>query len=93
MPVIHFRNDDVSLEVEPGTTVSSAATQAEASIPFGCRAGTCGACALSVEAGEASLEPRGFVEEDTLAVVGEDGPGRRLGCQLFVADEDLTLSW
>ena len=93
MPSIRFVNDDTEIEVPPGTTLSLAAQQAGATLGFGCRAGTCGTCALSVEAGAAGLESKGYVEQDTLEVVGEDGPGRRLGCQIIVRDQDIEVSW
>ena len=93
MPRIRFANDDIEIEVPHGTTISLAAQEAGATLGFGCRAGTCGTCALSVEAGAAGLDPKGYVEQDTLEVVGEDGPGRRLGCQIIVRDHDLEVRW
>lgn len=93
MPRIRFENDDLEIEVPSGTTLSLAAQQADATLGFGCRAGTCGTCALSVDAGGKSLEPKGYVEQDTLEVVGEDGPDRRLGCQIILRDKDITVSW
>lgn len=93
MPRVHFLNDDVHIDVAAGTTLSLAALRAEVSLPFGCRAGTCGTCALTVVAGLAQLDPQGFVEEDTLAACGADGPGRRLGCQIILREGDLTVEW
>jgi ferredoxin len=61
--------------------------------PHGCRAGSCGACAVKVLSGGDSLEPVSFIEENTLARVGL-GPGGRLTCQTrFRANltEDVTL--
>jgi ferredoxin len=93
MPRVRFLNDDVTIEVPEGTTLSLAALQAEASLPFGCRAGTCGTCALTVVEGGAGLPAPGFVEEDTLAVCGQDGPGRRLGCQIILRATDVAVEW
>lgn len=93
MPRIRFVNDDLEIEVPPGTTLSLAAQQADATLGFGCRAGTCGTCALTVEEGAEGIDPRGYVEEDTLVVVGEHGHLRRLGCQIIVRDTDLSVSW
>ena len=93
MPRIRFLNDDLEIEVPPGTTLSLAAQQAQASLGFGCRAGTCGTCALSIESGGGGLDPKGYVEQDTLEVVGEDGPGRRLGCQIILRNQDLEVRW
>ena len=93
MPKIRFCNDDIEIEVPAGTTLSLAASQAGASLGFGCRAGTCGTCALTVEEGADGIEAKGYVEQDTLLVVGEDGLNRRLGCQIIVRDRDLAVSW
>jgi ferredoxin len=93
MPRVRFDNDDLEIEVPPGTTLSLAAQEASSTLGFGCRAGTCGTCALTVLSGQEGIESKGYVEQDTLLVVGEDGPGRRLGCQIIVRDEDLEVSW
>jgi ferredoxin len=93
MPIIRFVNDDFEVEVPSGTTLSLAASEAGASLGFGCRAGTCGTCAVTVEEGEDGIEAKGYVERDTLQVVGEDGDGRRLGCQIIIRDQDLSISW
>mgnify|MGYP000048905056 CR=1 FL=1 len=45
MPRVRFANDDLEIEVPPGTTLSLAAQEASATLGFGCRAGTCGTCA------------------------------------------------
>ncbi|RKZ16543.1 hypothetical protein DRQ53_06050 [bacterium] len=93
MPLIRFENDDLEAEAEVGAALSLIAHEADASLSFGCRAGTCGTCALSVIEGANAIAAAGYVEQDTLAVVGEDGPDRRLGCQIIVGDEDLNVSW
>jgi len=93
MPNIHFLNDDIDHEVRPGTSLGQAAMEAGASLPFGCRAGTCGTCVLTVLRGGEGIEPPGFVEEDTLHVTGQMGDGRRLGCQIILRDEDLSVTW
>jgi ferredoxin len=93
MPRITFHNDDLTVEAEPGTTLSLVAFRSEAGLPFGCRSGTCGTCVLTVVEGEEGLDEPGFVEADTLAVCGETEPGRRLGCQIIVRDADLGVEW
>ncbi|HKK71042.1 MAG TPA: 2Fe-2S iron-sulfur cluster binding domain-containing protein [Candidatus Krumholzibacteria bacterium] len=93
MARVTFHNDDLTVDAEPGTTLSLVAFQNEAGLPFGCRAGTCGTCVLTVVEGAEGLDEPGFVEDDTLAVCGEIGPGRRLGCQIIVRDTDLAVEW
>ena len=93
MPQVSFLNDSRSVEAETGSTLQLAAKEADSSLPFGCRGGTCGTCILLVVQGLESLEEPGFVEEDTLQVVGGDDPLNRLGCQIIVGDEDLEVSY
>jgi len=38
MPRIRFVNDEIEIEVPPGTTLSLAAQQAQVTLGFGCRA-------------------------------------------------------
>ena len=93
MPRIRFSNDDLEIEVPPGTSLSLAAQEAGSTLGFGCRAGTCGTCALTVIDGGAGIESKGYVERDTLQVVGEDGPQRRLGCQIILREANIEISW
>ena len=93
MPIVRFVNDEVEAEVESGSTLSTAAFEAGASLSFGCRAGTCGTCAVTVVSGASELDPLGFVEDDTLHVLGLAGSGRRLGCQIILRKGDLAVSW
>jgi ferredoxin len=93
MPRIHFVNDGITHEVAPGTSLGQAALEAGASVPFGCRSGTCGACVLDVVEGAESIEEPGFAEDDTLREIGQHDQGRRLGCQIILRDEDLSVAW
>jgi ferredoxin len=93
MALVTFVNDDRTVAVAPGTTLSRAALDAEATIPFGCRAGTCGTCVLRVERGLESLDAMGFVEQDTLTVIGADDPCARLGCQIILRGGDVAVRW
>jgi len=93
MPTIRFLNDDIEHEVEVGASLQSAANDADSGLPFGCRAGTCGTCVVHVVKGGESLEERGFVEQDTLGVIGEEDAEARLACQLFVGDGDLEIEY
>jgi ferredoxin len=93
MPRITFLNDGTSIVAPCGTTLSRAATAAEASLPFGCRAGTCGTCVLAVEEGYESLDALGFVEQDTLGLIGATDPCARLGCQIILRAENLAVRW
>lgn len=93
MPKVRFENDNLEIEVDAGATLNEAAFAAGASLPFGCRAGTCGTCVVTVTAGAENLDPLGFVEDDTLHVLGHADLGRRLGCQLILRQGQVTVSW
>ena len=93
MARVTFANDGCTVAVTPGTTLSRAALDAEATIPFGCRAGTCGACVLRVVRGLEHLDAMGFVEQDTLNVIGVDDPCARLGCQIILRNGDVIVRW
>lgn len=94
MPKVHFVNDELVLDAEGGVSLAEAALDAEASLPFGCRSGTCGTCACFVVRGESYTDDMGFVEADTLAILGLAAPGRRLACQVILKeDEELEIAW
>lgn len=93
MPRVRFLNDEIDFVCPAGTSLPRAANDAMAGLPFGCRAGTCGTCAIEVVEGAEGLPPAGFVEQDTLAVTGHEGPGKRLACQIILGEADVTLRW
>jgi ferredoxin len=92
MPRVSFLNDQIEGSGPPGTSLAQVAAEAGASLPFGCRAGTCGTCALHVLSGLEGLDEVGF-EDDTLHVLGLAAEGRRLGCQIILRDTDLEVAW
>jgi ferredoxin len=53
----------------------------EALIPFGCRVGACGACAIEVTQGLECLGERTCQEADFLTALGFAGERFRLACQ------------
>jgi ferredoxin len=93
MPRVRFLNDEIVFSCPAGTSLPRAAADAMAGLPFGCRAGTCGTCSIEVVAGAEGLPPAGFVEEDTLAVTGNEGEGKRLACQIILGDSDVAVRW
>lgn len=52
-------------------------------LPYGCRAGSCGSCRVTVTAGADLLEARGPVEQDTLERC-KDPEHVRLACRVRV---------
>jgi len=51
------------------------------SIPFGCKAGACGACVIEILDGQASLSGRDEDESSFLSMLGYPGEQFRLACQ------------
>lgn len=54
------------------------------SIPFGCKAGVCGACVIQVLDGDIHLGNKGKEEKDFLEVLGYRDHSFRLACQCTV---------
>lgn len=50
-------------------------------IPFSCRAGCCGSCAIEITQGIENLDPPNPEEKDFLACLGYQSDGYRLACQ------------
>ncbi len=83
MFVFEFVDDDVRVTIEPGASVTDT-LEPLGSIPFGCDAGHCAACAITVlEGGQAGLNPPTDREHYTLTDAEIDA-GARLACQLIV---------
>ncbi len=90
MPQVRFVNENLAIEVAPGTLLPDAVAAAGSRFPFGCRRGSCGTCRCFVLKGLENLNPKTEQEEflfDTLTAVE---PHERLGCQLVIyGDVDL----
>jgi ferredoxin len=75
------RNIEVQLPAGSALTDLEFELHGQESIPFGCRAGACGACLIELVAGEAPFSEKGQEEEDFLAMLGYPGDAFRLACQ------------
>lgn len=63
----------------------------KAKMPFGCRAGSCGACLVTVTEGEKLLSPVDPMEGDTLSRCSH-GPGSRLACRAHLLQGEGALA-
>ena len=70
-----------AFDVEPGQIVLDAGLAAGADLPFGCRVGACGACALEVLDGLESCDAPDPIEADALERY-QLPENVRLGCRL-----------
>ena len=72
------------MEVTKGTRIQDIVEQVGASLPFGCRMGSCGTCRVLIEHGMQNLNPKTQEEEDLFETLTSVGDNERLGCQLIV---------
>lgn len=84
MPKVTFLSDNIEIDVEPGTSVQDAVEKAGASLPFGCRMGSCGTCRCVVTQGAESVNPLTEAENDLFDTLTSVGVNERLGCQLVI---------
>ena len=95
MPKITFVNWDVTVEVEPGTTILEAAEKVEdRGVKVGHSCGgvcACSTCHVYVRQGFDSVDEPSDREEDILDKAFDVRPVSRLGCQTEVAGADLVV--
>lgn len=93
MPKVTFITDDnLEIEVSKGTSMQDAAEEALASLPFGCRSGSCGTCRLNVIEGMENLNPMTDREKDLFENLTEVDSQERLGCQIEI-NGDVKISF
>ena len=95
MPKITFLNWDVTVEVEPGTTILEAAERVEdKGVKVGHSCGgvcACSTCHVWIREGFDSVEEPSEREEDILDKAFDVRPFSRLGCQTEIGDRDLVV--
>lgn len=84
MAKVTFLHDNKTIEVPAGTTVQKAVALAEASLPFGCRMGSCGTCRCIVTEGIENVNEPTTAELDLFETLTSVGRNERLGCQLII---------
>ena len=94
MPKVHFHSpfDDVTVEVEPGTTILEAAEKAGAHVGHACGGVcACSTCHVWVKSGFDSLSDQEDDEMDRLDMAFDVRPNSRLACQTRVGDSDVEV--
>lgn len=84
MAKVTFIHDKLSIEVPIGTTIIETVERAHATLPFGCRHGSCGTCRCLIIEGMENLNPLTAAEQDLFETLTSVHPNERLGCQLIV---------
>ncbi len=84
MATITFLTDNITVEVDPGTSLQAAVEKAGARLPFSCRMGSCGTCRCVVVQGIEHVNPLTEAESDLFESLTSVGRHERLGCQIVV---------
>ena len=78
--------DGLTTDVPDGTSIEEACE--EAGVPFGCQAGECGTCVITVVRGMENLKPKNDLEKD-LGLEDEE----RLACQACIRSGKVNATW
>jgi ferredoxin len=83
---VEIMNDFLAINVEPGKTIQDIVEASGSALPFGCRDGECGTCAVSIEQGMEYLSPMTAKEVKVIkeVLVGTATEKTRLSCQMKV---------
>lgn len=84
MPKVTFLHDKKTIEVAPGTSVQAAVEMANATLPFGCRRGSCGTCRCIITGGMENLNSLTEAENNLFETLTSVGLKERLACQLTI---------
>ncbi len=92
MPKIHFINSNKELNVPNNSNILRMSLRYDGGLPNRCGGGICGTCVCKVEEGVEFLDKVKVQERRKL---GEEWleKGYRLGCQTFVTNGDVSISW
>ena len=92
MARIYFKPDNITHNIEDGSSLIEICDEIDVSLSFGCTEGTCGVCELTVVNGNKNLSK--VTDEEMEYLLTEDlQAGMRLGCQLKVRKGDVTFTW
>ena len=92
MACIHFKPDNITHEIEDGSSLIDICDEIDVSLSFGCTEGTCGVCELTVVDGNKNLSK--VTDEEKEYLLPEDlQVGMRLGCQLKIRKGNVTFTW
>ena len=86
MPKLTFVKHNQTFDVETGTRFLDFCEEHPGLHEFGCQAGSCGTCVLTIKAGADHVNPPSRDEKDTLEMCTEV-QGARLGCQLVIGGD------
>ena len=92
MACIYFKPDNITHNIEDGISLIEIRDEIDVSLSFGCTEGTCGVCELTVVDGNKNLSK--ITDEEKEYLLPEDlQAGMRLGCQLKIRKDNVTITW
>lgn len=84
MPKVMFIHDNIEIEVPEGTSLQEAVEMAGATLPFGCRLGSCGTCRCLVVEGMENVNALTEEEQELFESLTHVHTNERLGCQITI---------
>ncbi len=84
MPKVTFLHDKITVEVAAGSSLQDAVANSAATLPFGCRMGSCGTCRCLIVSGHENVNELTEAENDLFDNLTSVGEHERLGCQLII---------
>ncbi|MDA3129509.1 2Fe-2S iron-sulfur cluster-binding protein [Aliibacillus thermotolerans] len=92
MPTINFLTSNKKIEVPKESNILRMSLRYDCELPNRCGGGICGTCVCKIEEGAENLDKVKVQERRKL---GEEWleKGYRLGCQTFVNEGDVAISW
>jgi ferredoxin len=92
MPNIHFVTSGKVIEVPENSNILRMSLRYDGDLPNRCGGGICGTCVFKTEKGAEFLDKVKVQERRKLGEEWLD-KGYRLGCQTFVTNGDIAISW
>ncbi|MFD2924843.1 2Fe-2S iron-sulfur cluster-binding protein [Halobacillus naozhouensis] len=92
MPKINYATSGRVIEAPENSNILRISLRYDGELPNKCGGGICGTCVCKIEEGYENLDNVKVQEKRKL---GDEwlNKGYRLGCQSFVTDGDVTVSW
>jgi|SRR5699024_8060950 len=92
MPKIKFITSGKEMEVPEESNILRMSSRYDGELPNRCGGGICGTCVCKIEAGAENLDKVKVQEKRKLGDEWLD-KGYRLGCQTFVNEGEVAISW
>lgn len=92
MPKINFVTSNKELDVPENSNILRMSLRYDGDLPNRCGGGICGTCVFKTESGAEFLDNVKVQEKRKLGKEWLEA-GYRLGCQTFVTDGDIEISW